>query len=133
MLYIQGSEPDGLFLGPGWRKLPCTWAPATRIWLWREVLRVSLKEAEKLLKVMGNHTVLELYRSIWLALSVQHTWLCGSQLCGCRGKPVREPVRGGRPLCSGWTASRWLVMSFHGHEAAVLGESWLRAVLGPLT
>lgn len=82
---------------------------------------------------MGNHTVFELYRSIWLAPSVQCTWLCGSQLCGCRGKPVREPVRGGRPLCRGWPASRWLVMIFHGHEAAVLGISWLRAVLGPLT
>lgn len=32
----------------GWRKLSYTWAPATRIWLWREVLRVSLKEAEEL-------------------------------------------------------------------------------------
>lgn len=54
-------HPGGLCLmafpwGLGWRKLPHTWAPDTRTWLWREVVRVGLKEAEKLLKVMGNMT-----------------------------------------------------------------------------
>lgn len=95
-------------------------------------MRVGIKEAEKLLKVMGNHIVPELYGATWLALSVQRAWLCGRQLCGCKGKPAREPVRGGRLLCGGWTVSRLLVMSFHGHEAAVLDTSWVRAVLGPL-
>lgn len=66
-----------------------------------------------------------------MALRAQRAWLCGSQLCGCKAKPVREAVRGGRPLCGGWTVSRLLVMSLHGHEAAVLDISWLRAVLCP--
>lgn len=57
------------------------------------VARVNIKEAEKLLKVMGNHIVLEWYGTKWLALSVQRAWLCGRQLCGYRAKPVRACQR----------------------------------------
>lgn len=53
--------------GLGWRKLPHTWAPATRTWLRREVGRVSFKEAEKLLKVMGNMTP-----TLYLSYTVSH-------------------------------------------------------------
>lgn len=31
------------------------------LWLWREVTRVGLKEAQKLLTLIGNHLILELY------------------------------------------------------------------------
>lgn len=31
------------------------------LWLWREVMRVGLKESQKLLTLIGNHPVLELY------------------------------------------------------------------------
>lgn len=109
--------------GQGWRKLSHTWAWALR----REMARAGLKEAKKLLKVAGNHSVFELYGATRLSLSVQHPRLCGSWLSGSRG----EPVRGGRLLCGGPTVSGLLVTSFH--EVAVLGMSWLRDNWVPLT
>lgn len=112
--------------GLGWRKLSHTWALVARTWLWRQVARVGPKEAKKLLEVMGNHPVLEVNHATLLALSVRPAWLCG-----CTGKPVREPVGGGGLLCGGQTVSKVLVMFFNGCEAAALGMSWLRTVLGP--
>lgn len=52
--------PDGLSLGSGIEDSAPHLGSITRTWSWREVAKVSIKEAEKLLKVIGNHIVLEL-------------------------------------------------------------------------
>lgn len=61
----------------------------------------------------------------------QCAWLCGGSSEAAE-RSLCEPVRGVRLLCGGWTDSRLPVMSFHGHEPAVLGTYWLRALLDPL-
>lgn len=82
----------------GQRKLPHTWT-----WLWKDVAWVGLKEAEKLLKGTGNYLIIEPYGWFWVSSALG----CAVASSGCRGEPVREPVRGGRPLCGGWLDSPW--------------------------